>query len=125
MADLEALTREYLDAFEARDVERCLSFFADDAAINFQGTVYRGPQAINEWHKDRFAANLRLTQLEKIRVNGDAVEVDGVASSDRLAAWKIKSLKGHVSLRFEDGKIKEGSLTGRITSLFDMLRAGE
>lgn len=125
MADLEALTREYLNAFEARNIERCLSFFADDAAINFQGTVYRGPQAIEEWHRDRFAANLRMTRLEKMTVNGNTVEVDAVASSDRLAAWKIKSLNGRISLRFADGKIKEGTLTGRITSIFDMLRAGE
>lgn len=125
MADLEALTREYLAAFDARDLEKCLTFFDDGATIDFQNVEYEGRESIAEWHQERFQANLRLNKIDNVRVKGNTVTVDAVASSDRLAAWKISSLKSRIEAKFEDGKIREVKLTARITSVFSMIRAGE
>jgi ketosteroid isomerase-like protein len=125
MADLEALTREYLAAFDARDLEKCLSFFGDDATIDFQNVEYEGRESIGEWHQERFQANLRLNKIDNVRVKGNTVLVDAIASSDRLAAWKINSLKSRIEAKFVDGKIQEAKLTARITSVFSMIRAGE
>jgi hypothetical protein len=121
-ADLKALAQAYLDAFDAQDLERCLGFFNDNATIDFNMTNYSGRQAITDWHKDRFAANLKLVRLNKITVNGDTVVVDAVATSKRLAAWKVKAISGRVTIRFADGKIISGKLAARMTNPINMLR---
>ena len=121
-ADLKALAEAYLDAFHKRDLERCVDFFSDDAAIDFNMTAYKGRQAIIDWHKDRFEADLKMLRLNNITVKGDTVTVDGVATSKRLVAWKAKSIAGRVTMRFADGKIKSGKLSARMTNPLNMLR---
>jgi ketosteroid isomerase-like protein len=121
-ADLKILAQAYLDAFHARDLERCLEFYADDATVDFNKTVYSGRQGITEWHKDRFAADLRLIKMNSMTVDGDTVTVDGAVASKRLAAWRLKALSGRVTMRFEDGKIKQGKLSPRMTNPFNMMR---
>jgi hypothetical protein len=125
MADLEAITRDYLAAFQARDVEKCLGFFAEDGSVDFQDVEYAGRHALEDWHKERFQANLKIDKIENIKVKGDKVTVDAVVSSDRLSAWKIKSLKGRIEANFSGDKIQEAKLTARITNMFNMIRAGE
>jgi len=120
--DLKAVTQAYLEAFDARDLERCLGFFSDDATIDFNKTVYNGLEAVTDWHKDRFAADLRLVRLNNISVNGDTVVVDAVAASKRLAAWKVKSISGRITMRFVDGKIKSGKLAARMSNPINMMR---
>jgi ketosteroid isomerase-like protein len=121
-ADLKALAEAYLDAFHKRDLDRCVDFFTDDATIDFNMTAYKGRQAIVEWHKDRFEADLKMLRLNNITVKGDTVTVDGVATSKRLVAWKAKSIAGRVTMRFADGKIKSGKLSARMTNPLNMLR---
>lgn len=121
--DLEALMKEYLDAFHARDLERCMRFFADDAAIDFQIGVFRGRAAIEEWHKERFAADLKMVRLNSITVKGDTVLVDGIISSTRLASWKIKSLGGRLTVLFEDGKIKHGKVNAKASNPFKFMHS--
>ncbi|HXM42281.1 MAG TPA: nuclear transport factor 2 family protein [Bryobacteraceae bacterium] len=121
-AELKALAEAYLDAFHKRDLERCVEFFSDDAAIDFNMTAYKGRQAIIDWHKDRFEADLKMLRLNNISVKGDTVTVDGVATSKRLVAWKAKSIAGRVTMRFADGKIKSGKLSARMTNPLNMLR---
>jgi ketosteroid isomerase-like protein len=121
-ADLKALAEAYLDAFHKRDLERCVDFFSDDATIDFNMTAYNGRQAIVDWHKDRFEADLKMLRLNNITVKGDTVVVDGVATSKRLIAWKAKSIAGRVTMRFADGKIKSGKLSARMTNPLNMLR---
>ena len=121
-ADLKALAQASLDAFDAQDLDRCLGFFSDDATIDFNKTVYNGRQAVADWHKDRFAANLKLVRLNNISVKGDTVVVDAVASSKRLAAWKLKSISGRVTMRFADGKITNGKLAARMSNPINMMR---
>ena len=125
MADLEQIVRDYLAAFEARDLDKCLSFFSDDATIDFQNVEYEGRDSIKEWHEERFNANLRLTKIDNVRLKGTTVIVDAVASSDRLAAWKISALKSKIEAKFEGDKIQEVKLKASITSVFSMIRAGE
>jgi hypothetical protein len=120
--DLKALAQAYLDAFGAQDLERCMSFFTDESSVDFNTTVYTGRQAIEAWHKDRFEANLKMVNLKSITVKGDTVVVDGTVSSKRLAAWRIKQLNGRVTMRFVDGKIRNGKLSPRMTNPFNTLR---
>jgi len=120
--DLKALTEAYLDAFHKRELERCVDFFSDDATIDFNMTAYKGRQAIVDWHKDRFEADLKMLRLNNISVKGDTVVVDAVATSKRLVAWKAKSIAGRITMRFADGKIKSGKLAARMTNPLNMLR---
>ena len=120
--DLKTLAQAYLDAFHARDMERCLAFFADDATVDFNKTMYSGKQGITDWHKDRFEADLKMIKMNSITVNGDTVVVDGSVTSKRLAAWRLKSLSGRVTMKFENGKIKYGKLAPRMTNPFNMMR---
>ena len=121
--DLKAVTSAYLEAFEARDLERCLSYFLDDASIDFQLGVFKGREGIENWHRDRFAANLRLTKVETMTVRGATVIIDGIATSDRLAAWKLSSIKGRVTLKFKGDKIAEAKFASRMMNIIDSIRS--
>jgi ketosteroid isomerase-like protein len=120
--DLKTLAQAYLDAFHARDMDRCLDFFTDDATVDFNKTLYTGRQGITDWHKDRFDADLKMIKMNSITVNGDTVVVDGAVTSKRLAAWRLKALSGRVTMQFENGKIKKGKLAPRMTNPFNMMR---
>lgn len=118
-ADLQAAVEEYLQAFDERDLPTCVGFYAEDATIHFHVGVFQGIQAIEEWHRERFDADLRLLQLEKITVEENTVNVDAVATSSRLKAWKINRLAGKVVLAFEEGKIKEARFSARVYNPFE------
>ena len=120
--DLKTLAQAYMDAFHARDMDRCLEFFADDATVDFNKTMYNGKQGITDWHKDRFEADLKMIKMSSITVKDDTVTVDGAVTSKRLAAWRLKSLSGRVTMKFENGKIKYGKLAPRMTNPFNMMR---
>lgn len=114
---LQAETEAYLQAFDRRDLARCLEFYEDEAVLHFQTAVYRGRKAIETWHTERFAADLRLTKLDRLAVNGDHVLLDATATSNRLRAWKIASVSGRVTLTFREGKIREAKFTARMGPL--------
>lgn len=120
--DLKALAQSYLDAFHAQDLARCMEFFTDDSSVDFNMTVYSGRKAIEDWHKDRFAANLKMVKMSSVTVDGDTVTIEGAVSSKRLSAWRVKALSGKVTIRFQDGKIKNGKLSPRMTNPFNMIR---
>jgi ketosteroid isomerase-like protein len=120
--DLKTLAQSYLDAFHAHDMDRCLEYFADDATVDFNKTIYTGKQGITDWHKDRFEADLKMVKMNSITVKDDTVVVDGSVTSKRLAAWRLKSLSGRVTMKFENGKIKYGKLAPRMTNPFNMMR---
>jgi hypothetical protein len=107
--DSEALVRSYLDALGQRDLSRCMECFTEDATINMLYATFHGRSAIEEWHKDRFAANLELTQLNQVRVKKDTVVVDAEVTSTRLQSLRITSLRGSGTFKMENGKIREAS----------------
>lgn len=112
--DPRTVVEAYLQAFNARDLPGCIEFYDDDASLTFGPGFFRGRQAIEQWHKDRFAADMRLLELEDIEVRGDTVVVRGVATSKRLRAFKIGSLGGTGTFLIQQGKIKELRFEGRI-----------
>lgn len=115
-SDLQTMVHAYLEALDARDLSRCVKFFADDAIIDFQSGIYQGKEAIVEWHKKRFEADFRVINLDGIRIQSDHVIVNAVVSSKRLKAWKIKKLSGKVDLKIQQGKIKNAKLGVRMTN---------
>lgn len=117
--DLAQTTRDYLDALKARDLEKCLQFFDDEATLNWQGGVYKGIKAIEDWHKDRFDAELRIIEVEDIQVQGSEVIIDTLVTSNRLQAWRLKSLAGRVTIRFDGTRISDVRFKVRVTNPFE------
>ena len=111
--DLQAAVQAYVEAFDTRDLPRCIDFFAEDATLTWLMGSYRGKQAIEKWHKDRFAANLRIVRLEEVRFQGNAVIIDVIVSSDRLKTWRMDPLSGRATYLFQEGKIKDARFSLR------------
>lgn len=121
--DLKTVVTDYLDAFDARDLERCLGFYADTATIDFANGVYRGRQAIEEWHQDRFNADLRVLEVDSIRTEGETVVLDVVGTSQLARAWRFNTIPGRVKFTFEQAneaaKIKDAKFSLRPGFSFD------
>jgi len=122
MADVtepQQAVQAYLQVFDRRDLPGCMEFFADDAAINFITGVYRGRRAIEEWHRDRFAADVHVTRLEEVRAKGDQVSVDAVVTSKVLKMWRFNSVAGTATFTFREGKIKDAKFGLRAAIPFE------
>ncbi len=48
-ADLPATVTDYLDAHRARDLDRAVRMFAQEAVVTDEGQVHHGPDAIRAW----------------------------------------------------------------------------
>jgi hypothetical protein len=116
--EMQAITRAYLQAFEERDVDGCMEFFADTATISFYFGQYSGSEEIRQWHVDRFAAEAHMLGLERIVTQGDSVVVDGIATSKRIKAWRIGKVAGTLTLQFDRQKIADAKYVLRFTSPF-------
>lgn len=105
--DLKEVVQDYLQALNQANLERCMDLYADDSAIKFMSAVYHGKEAIEEWHRSRFAAKMQVVQVENINLQGNSVLVEGTVTSNKLKLWRIGTLSGKATFLFENGKIKE------------------
>ena len=112
--DPKGIVGAYLDAVAKYDLTQSVSFFADDSTLSFMNGVFRGQKAIEDWHRDRFAAELEFVKLDSIKAKGDTVTVDGSVTSKKLKAWKIGKLAGRATFKVQDGKIKETKFSLRM-----------
>lgn len=108
----------YLQAFNARDLARCLDFYTEDATLTVLNGVYRGHAAIAGWLEQRFAADAQLVRIDAVRVNGDTVIADGAVTSRRLKAMRVGNLTGRATIRLAGGKVKEMKLGLRLGDIF-------
>jgi hypothetical protein len=100
------LIENYLKAFERGELERCMECFAAYATLEWLMGEYRGKQSIEEWHKDRFDAGLKILRVDGMTIAGDVATVRLTVTSKRLAAWRMPSLGGIVTVQFKEGKIR-------------------
>ena len=117
--DAQAFVQAYLDAFAARDVARCLDFYAPDAEVKFVSGVYAGRTALEEWHKERFAADLTILRVDSVTVDGDEVTIDLMLASNRLKFFRINSLAARATVRLENGLIRHAHFGPRFTDPFE------
>jgi hypothetical protein len=113
MHDLKAMLEAYRRAFDSKDATACAGFFAEDASLRFLSGSYSGRPAIEEWHKDRFAADVSVVHLDEVIVEGDTVVAHAVASSRRLRLFRINQLKGTATFRVAQGQFVEASFSPR------------
>ncbi|HTB20207.1 MAG TPA: nuclear transport factor 2 family protein [Bryobacteraceae bacterium] len=95
----------YLKAFERQELEQCMDCFHSDATLEWLMGEYRGQSSIEEWHKDRFAAGLKILRVDGVSIQGEIATVRITVTSKRLAAWRMPSLAGIVTVTFQGGKI--------------------
>jgi len=110
--DLEGVVRAYLQVFDERDLPRCMEFFDEHGLIVFGPPAFglgqfRGKAAIEQWHKDRFAGGMRVTEIEEVTVDGDMVTVKAVATSPVLRSIHLDDFRGTATFVFQQGRIKE------------------
>jgi len=115
----QTLIDSYLEAFRARDLDRCMSFFDDEATLKFVSGVYNGRQPIEDWHKERFAADLKILSIDSVNVDGDTVKVDLMLASKRLQFFRLPSLAARATIRLDNNKIREAHFGPRFTDPFE------
>ena len=106
-AEPAVVVQAYIEALTARDLSRCVDFYADDAKITFISGVFRGKQAIKEWHEERFAAELELVSVGELNAKGEKVTLDVLVTSKKLRAWKLNKLAGRPTTPYRQGKRKK------------------
>ena len=104
---MQPLVIDYLKAFDARDLERCLSFCNEDTTFHFLWRKFRGRKGVEKWHRDRFAADLRVLRVDNIASESNTVTVDVVITSNKLKPHKLNSLGGRISARLEHGLLRD------------------
>lgn len=113
VTESKQLIEDYLKSFEARDLKACVDICAEDCKIHFAWRTFRGLPAVEQWHKDRFAADLRVVSVEGIAVDGDTAVADVVITSNRLKGFKVPRLPARVTMHFHDGKVREARFAVR------------
>jgi ketosteroid isomerase-like protein len=103
--DGNATVRAYLAALTNHDIPRCLDLFTDDATVKLF-TAFKGKRAIEKFHRERFAADLRVVRVDAIQANGNTVLVDCAVATKKLAAARISALPGRATFQLEGGKIR-------------------
>ncbi len=99
----------FVAAFEARDLDKTLGFFAEDACVHFLGDDYVGQDALRTWIQDRFDANLRIVKLRGIDIQDEKAILKGEIDSDRIRAWPASGISGIMTIEFEGDLFKEFS----------------
>jgi ketosteroid isomerase-like protein len=108
----EGIVRAYLQAFEERDLERCMAFYHHDGLLVFGPAAFglgqfRGSEAIEQWHRDRFSGGMRVTEIDEVTVEGDTVTVKAVATSPVLKSIHLDDFRGTATFVLEEGLIRE------------------
>jgi len=98
---------QYLVAFRSHDLPRCLGFYSDSAILEFGVTYCRDRPCRERWHRERFAANADILQVDHVGVEGELVTCEGIVTSDRLRAWGVTRLPVKATFRVQNGKIEE------------------
>lgn len=105
--DLKATTEAYLDAFDKRELAACVGYYAEDATIRLPLGVYKGRQAIEGFHQDRFDADLRILHIDEIKIDGETATVSVTGTSKVTKAWRLNAVALRATVTFAAGLIKE------------------
>jgi limonene-1,2-epoxide hydrolase len=112
-----AVVQSYVKALKEGDVDRCVDHFSDEAVIVMQhgmAGTFRGREAIEEWHKQRVAANAKVVNVDKLAAQGDEVTLEATVTTDRLRVWRIPRLSGTATIVVRQGKIEKAQLAVRM-----------
>lgn len=114
--ELAQVIQDYIAALDAKNLAGCVELYTDDAVIHFMSGIYKGRKSIEEWHRDRFGANLRVLQVDEIQTADNTVTVDAVITSDRIQGWQVNGFPARMTFLFDGQLIKEARHGLRQTS---------
>jgi uncharacterized protein (TIGR02246 family) len=107
---LEVLVRGVVNAFNRKDLEGMLSFFADDAIMVRPEGTFRGKDEIKRFYEWNFAGYLKNTLVEKdLVIEGDKVVLEFVSEATVVRGRKElkQHLPGMVMFVFKDGQVQQ------------------
>jgi len=113
--DPQRVVEAYLQAFDERDLSRCLDFYDEDGLLVFGPPAFglgrfRGKEALEQWHKERFTRGMKVIEIEEIQVEGDTVTVKAVVTSPVVKAIQLDDFRGTATFIVQRGRIKEARL---------------
>ena len=103
--------QQYLDAFQQHDLSTCLSYFTDDAVINFFSKRHVGRREIEKWHRDRFKAQIQILSMDGFESVGDTVSADMTIASKFMRRFPLKA-SGRAIVKMDRDKIREVGFEG-------------
>jgi hypothetical protein len=106
---LKQRVEEFIAAFEARDLEKCIGFFTEDGCVHFLGDDISGRDALRSWLQERFDVNLTIVKLRGIDVQENKAILKGELDSDRIRAWPASGVSGIMTIEFEGDLFKDFS----------------
>lgn len=101
-----AFVESYVDALAARDIQRCVDLYDETAVLELPSGAVSGAQAIELFHRERFAASLEVRRVRRIVADGDTVQVDASVTSRVIRAIGVGALPVRVTFWLRDGKIR-------------------
>ena len=107
---LEVLVRGVVDAFNRKDLEGLLSFFADDAVMVRPEGTFHGKDEIRRFYVWNFVGYLQNTLFEKdLVVEGNKVVLEFVSEATIVRSGKKlkQHLPGMVMFEFKDGRVQQ------------------
>ena len=109
----QALVEAYREAFDRKDVDACVRFFADDAVLKFLFGTFQGRKHIEDWHRDRFAAEVQILRVDDLTVEGNRVVLNAIVTSRKLKRFRMDEVKGTGIFEIHDGRFREVQLGPR------------
>ena len=102
---------DFVEAFNAGDLARCVEFYADDASLQFMAKTYRGKPAIEQWLQQRFAAGAQILEIRETILDGESLRLEAIVTSRKLQAWRLPRMKGRAQVKLDAaGRIVECKL---------------
>lgn len=83
---VERLVRAQVAALNARDLDRLIAFYAEDAVLEFPGSVLRGRTAIRAAYAQYFRDWQEEVVLHRVVVTGQCAVAEGAAAGRHRAA---------------------------------------
>ena len=106
-----AVIQAFNDACNANDIDRAITFFADDAVVRFipgppppEPTTIIGKQKIRDWLEPQLHNHLQVLS-RNFQVDGDTVTWDVTGSEDSIRQAGIESFELKTEATVHDGKI--------------------
>lgn len=111
--DPRSLLEAYRTAFEAGDATLCAGLFAEDATLKFIFGTFKGRKAIEDWHKERFSAEVKLLRIESVSVEGEKISMNAAVTSRKLRRFRMNEVKGTAVFHVQDGRFSEAHFSPR------------
>jgi hypothetical protein len=111
--DPRSVVEAYRESFDRKDASACAAFYADDAVLKFLFGTFQGRKNIEDWHRDRFAAEVQILRVDDLAVSGSQVQLNAVVTSRKLKRFRMDEVKGTAVFVVRDGRFQEATFGAR------------